>query len=69
MRCARFLPPGLLKYGIRVTLCHVGKQHLHLYCDEFAFRWMHRTVTDGERAELALKQAPSARLTYYDVAG
>ena len=29
---------------------HVGRGHLERYCDEFAFRYDHRKVSDGERA-------------------
>ena len=51
-----------------VTLTHErtrdGEQHLHRYCDEFAFRGNHRKATDGERTEAALKLAPGARVLY-----
>ncbi|UCE58174.1 MAG: IS1595 family transposase [Phycisphaerales bacterium] len=55
---------ALLKRGVHATFHHVGKQHLQRYCDEFAFRWNHRKVSDGERTEAALKLAPGARLAY-----
>ncbi len=55
---------ALLKRGIHGTFHHVGKQHLHRYCDEFSFRWNHRKTTDAERTESALRLAPGCRLTY-----
>ena len=41
-----------------------GKKHLQRYCDEFAFRWDHRKVSDHVRTEAALKAAPGKRLLY-----
>ncbi|NOT01870.1 MAG: IS1595 family transposase [Phycisphaerales bacterium] len=55
---------ALLKRGIHGAFHHVGRHHLHRYADEFAFRWNHRTVTDGERTDAALKMAPGTRLVY-----
>ncbi|MHC4698028.1 MAG: IS1595 family transposase [Planctomycetota bacterium] len=55
---------ALLKRGIHGAFHHVGKQHLHRYCDEFAFRWNHRKATDAERTEAALRLAPGCRLLY-----
>lgn len=55
---------ALLKRGIHGAFHHVGKDHLHRYCDEFCFRWNHRTVTDGQRTEAALRLAPGCRLVY-----
>lgn len=55
---------ALLKRGIHGTFHHVGTRHLHRYADEFAFRWNHRKTTDHERMEVALRQAPGARLLY-----
>ena len=55
---------ALLKRGIHGSFHHVGRQHLRRYCDEFAFRWNHRKVSDGERTEAALRLAPGVRLAY-----
>jgi transposase-like protein len=55
---------ALLKRGVRGTFHHVSKQHLHRYCDEFGFRWDHRSVTDGERTVAAIRQAGGKRLLY-----
>jgi transposase-like protein len=55
---------ALLKRGIHGAFHHVGRQHLHRYCDEFSFRWNHRRMTDGKRAEVALTLTPGQRLTY-----
>ena len=46
---------------------HCGEKHLHRYLAEFDFRFNNRTalgVTDGERAELAIKGIAGKRLTY-----
>ncbi|RIK68239.1 MAG: IS1595 family transposase [Planctomycetota bacterium] len=58
---------SLLKRGIHGTFHHVGRQHLHRYADEFAFRWNHRKTTDAERTEAALRTAPGKRLKYKPV--
>ncbi len=55
---------ALLKRGIHGSFHHVSRQHLHRYCDEFAFRWNHRKTTDAARTEAALRLAPGCRLTY-----
>jgi len=55
---------ALLKRGIHGTFHHVSKKHLHRYCDEFAFRWSNRKVTDGERTEAAIRGAEGKRLSY-----
>lgn len=55
---------ALLKRGIHGSFHHVGRQHLHRYADEFAFRWNYRKVDDGARTEAALRAAPGKRLLY-----
>ena len=55
---------ALLKRGVQGTFHHISKQHISRYCDEFCFRWNHRTVNDGERAEAAIMGADGKRLTY-----
>lgn len=55
---------ALLKRGIHGTFHHVSAGKLPLYCDEFAFRYDHREVKDGQRFERALDN-PSGRLTWY----
>lgn len=55
-----------LKRGINGVYHHVGRQHLHRYLSEFDFRYNARDVTDGERAELALKGSVGKRLMYKD---
>jgi len=53
-----------LKRGINGVYHHVGRKHLHHYLGEFDFRYNARKVTDGERAEKALKGFEGKRLTY-----
>jgi hypothetical protein len=60
---------SLLKRGINGVYHHVGKGHLHRYCDEFGFRYWARHVTDGERTVLAVQGAEGKRLTYRQPAG
>ena len=55
---------SLLKRGIVGTFHHIGIEHLNRYCDEFAFRYSHRKVSDGARAELIYKGSEGKRLTY-----
>jgi transposase-like protein len=57
---------ALLKRGVYGTFHHVSKKHLHRYSNEFAFRWNHRKVTDGERAQAALGMIEGKRLKYRD---
>jgi len=53
-----------LKRGINGVYHHVGRKHLHRYLGEFDFRYNERHVTDGERAQTALKGFDGKRLTY-----
>ena len=39
---------ALLKRGHYGVFHQLSKKHLHRYCVEFAFRWNHRKVSDGE---------------------
>jgi len=55
---------SLMKRGVHGTYHHISKQHIGRYCDEFAFRWNHRKVNDGTRAEHAIMGAEGKRLTY-----
>lgn len=60
---------SLLKRGIMGTFHCVSKEHLHRYCDEFAFRWNTRRLNDGERLAAAIKNADGKRLLYSDAIG
>jgi len=40
---------GLLKRGHYGILHQFSRRHLHRYCDELSFRWLHRHISDGER--------------------
>ncbi|MDQ3023652.1 MAG: IS1595 family transposase [bacterium] len=55
---------ALLKRGVHGTYHHVSKKHMLRYCDEFAFRWNHRKVTDGARASAIMAGIGGKRLTY-----
>ena len=55
---------ALLKRGIIGSFHHVSPWHLHLYCDEFSFRWNHRKVTDSERTTAAVQGVAGKRLMY-----
>lgn len=48
-------------YGIHHQM---SKQHLHRYCNERAFMWDHRKLSDGERLVATLKGAEGKRLRY-----
>lgn len=55
---------SILKRGVYGTFHHVSKEHLHRYLSEFDFRYNARKISDGERAELAIKGADGKRLMY-----
>jgi transposase-like protein len=55
---------SLIKRGLLGTFHAVSKEHLHRYCDEFAFRWDTRKLNDGERVVEAVKRTEGKRLTY-----
>lgn len=60
---------ALLKRGIMGSYHHVSRKHLSRYCDEFAFRWSHRGVSDAERTTTALRQTMGKRLPYKQIIG
>ncbi|RPJ79086.1 MAG: IS1595 family transposase [Alphaproteobacteria bacterium] len=55
---------ALLKRGVHGIFHHVSKRHLNRYCQEFQFRWNHRKLNDGTRAEHAIQGIEGKRLTY-----
>ena len=55
---------ALLKRGHYGIFHQLSKKHLHRYCDEFAFRWNHRKVSDGARMTAAMAGAGGRRLKY-----
>ena len=55
---------ALLKRGITGSFHSVSKQHLNKYCDEFAFRWSLRKISDGDRTARAILAAEGKRLTF-----
>jgi transposase-like protein len=55
---------SLMKRGVYGSFHHVSKTHLHRYCDEFAFRWNGRELTDVERRNVAVMQSEGKRLFY-----
>jgi transposase-like protein len=60
---------GLLKRGIVGSFHHVSKGHLARYCDEFAFRYNARHMSDGDRAGLMVAGAEGKRLTFKQPSG
>jgi hypothetical protein len=60
---------SLLKRGVVGTFHQVSKQHLQRYCDEFAFRWDGRKMTDMERRTAALMQTEGKRLMFKQPVG
>lgn len=57
---------SLLKRGLMGTFHSVSREHLHRYCDEFAFRWDTRRFNDGQRVIEAIRRGFGKRLTYED---
>lgn len=60
---------GLLKRGEHGTFHSVSKKHLERYCDEFAFRWNHRQVSDTTRTEAMISSIANKRLEYSSLIG
>lgn len=60
---------SLLKRGVNGVYHHVSRGHLARYCDEFAFRYENRKVSDGTRAAKMVLAAEGKRLTYKQPAG
>lgn len=54
---------GVMKRGLHGIYHQVSFKHLQRYCDEFAFRYNNRDITDGQRFELSLQLVPG-RLSY-----
>lgn len=55
---------GIFKRGMRGNYQHCAEKNLHRYLAEYDFRYNTRTMTDGERAMLAVQSGVSKRLTY-----
>ncbi len=58
---------SILKRGIIGTFHVVSPQHLHRYCDEFAYRYNNRQQSLTGKFEESLKQFDSVRLTYREL--
>lgn len=57
-----------LKRGLIGMYQFVSPKHLHLYCEEFAYRYNIRTLSEGEKFNLTLINSDE-RLTYEDLIG
>src|SRR5882672_1754601 len=55
---------SILKRGLNGIYHNVSEHHLHRYLAEFDFRYTNRTLTDGQRTALAIKQSQGKRLMY-----
>lgn len=55
---------ALLKRGITGSFHSISKQHMDRYCDEFAYRWSYRKLTDEQRTQMAIMAGEGRRLTY-----
>ena len=55
---------GIFKRGMKGVYQHCSEKNLHRYLAEFEFRYNTRTITDGERAVLAVRGGEGKRLTY-----
>lgn len=55
---------ALIKRGHYGVYHQMSKVHLHRYCDEFAFRWHYRKVSDAVRTDAAVQAAAGKRLMY-----
>jgi transposase-like protein len=57
---------GLLKRGIVGMYHYTSEKHLHRYCDEFAYRYNIRTLSQGEQFNLTLINSDE-RLSYKEL--
>jgi transposase-like protein len=55
---------SIFKRGMKGIYQHCSEKHLQRYLSEFDFRYNSRSLTDGERAILAIKGAEGKRLMY-----
>lgn len=55
---------SIFKRGVIGTYHHLSEAHLARYTGEFDFRYNTRTISDGDRADLALRGIVGKRLTY-----
>jgi transposase-like protein len=55
---------SLMKRGVMGAWHNVSREHLPRYAEEFAFRWNHRKISDGERMAQAALQLGGKRLTF-----
>jgi transposase-like protein len=55
---------SIFKRGMHGVYHHCSEKHLQRYLTEFDFRYNSRDLSDGERAELAIKGAEGKRLMY-----
>jgi transposase-like protein len=60
---------GMMRRGLDGIYHSVSRKHLHRYLREFEFRHNHRELTDGERAQQAIRAANGKRLTYKEQLG
>lgn len=60
---------SLLKRALKGTYVSVEPFHLQAYCDEQAFRFNNRKMTDGERFDLGVRDICGKRLTYAELTG
>jgi transposase-like protein len=60
---------ALLKRGLKGTYISVEPFHLFRYLDEQCFRFNNRTLTDGQRFDVASRAIIGKRLTFAQVTG
>jgi transposase-like protein len=60
---------SLLKRALKGTYVSVEPFHLQAYCDEQAFRFNNRKMTDAERFCIVMLQAVGKRLTFDELTG
>jgi transposase-like protein len=58
---------GMVRRGLDGIYHSVSHKHLHRYLAEFEFRHNHRELSDGERAQRAIRAANGKRLMYKEV--
>ena len=55
---------GMMRRGLDGIYHSVSRKHFHRYLGEFEFRHNYRELSDGERAQKAIRAADGKRLLY-----
>lgn len=58
---------SLFKRGVIGIYHQISYKHMNAYCNEFAYRYNTRDITDPQRFQVSLKKAQGKRIKYHDL--